>query len=96
MNSTKTRAIPALVAAMLFWGCATVFMRTLAPSAENSIALRYVVLGVISLGGLLCLGTSHIPKADWPRFLLAGVAGGLLMLAGVAAAPFGPTLMSRR
>jgi drug/metabolite transporter (DMT)-like permease len=77
MNSTKTRAILALVAAMLFWGCAAVFMRTLALalSAENSIALRYVVLSVINLAGLLWLGTWRIPKADWPRFLLAGVAG---------------------
>jgi drug/metabolite transporter (DMT)-like permease len=77
MNSIKTRAILALVAAMLFWGCAAVFMRTLALalSAENSIALRYVVLSVINLAGLLWLGTWRIPKADWPRFLLAGVAG---------------------
>jgi drug/metabolite transporter (DMT)-like permease len=77
MNSIKTRAILALVAAMLFWGCAAVFMRTLALalSAENSIALRYVVLSVINLAGLLWLGTWRVPKADWPRFILAGVAG---------------------
>lgn len=77
MNSLKTRAILALVAAMLFWGCAAVFMRTLALalSAENSIALRYVLLSVINLGGLLWLGTWRIPRADWPRFLLAGIAG---------------------
>lgn len=77
MNSLKTRAILALVAAMLFWGCAAVFMRTLALalSAENSIALRYVLLSVINLAGLLWLGTWRIPRADWPRFLLAGIAG---------------------
>jgi drug/metabolite transporter (DMT)-like permease len=77
MNSTKTRAILALLAAMLFWGCAAVFMRTLALalSAENSIALRYVVLSLINLAGLLWLGTWRIPKPDWPRFLLAGVVG---------------------
>jgi len=77
MNSTQTRAILALVAAMLFWGCAAVFMRTLALalSAENSIALRYVLLSVINIGGLVWLGTWRIPRADWPRFLLAGIAG---------------------
>lgn len=77
MNSTKTRAILALILAMLFWGCAAVFMRTLALalSAGNSIALRYVVLSIISLGGLLWLGTWRIPRADWPRFLVAGLAG---------------------
>lgn len=77
MNSLKTRAILALILAMLFWGCAAVFMRTLALalSAENSIALRYVLLSVINLGGLLWLGTWRIPKADWPRFLIAGLAG---------------------
>ncbi len=77
MNSTKTRAILALILAMLFWGCAAVFMRTLALalSAENSIALRYVLLSVINLAGLLWLGTWRIPRADWPRFLVAGIAG---------------------
>lgn len=77
MNSIKTRAILALILAMLFWGCAAVFMRTLALalSAENSIALRYVLLSVINLGGLLWLGTWRIPRADWPRFLIAGLAG---------------------
>ncbi len=82
---------------MLFWGCAAVFMRrsALALSAENSVALCHVVLSVINLAGLFWLGTCHIPKADLPRFLLAGVAGGLLMPAGVAAAQFGPPVMRR-
>lgn len=77
MNSTKTRAILALVAAMLFWGCAAVFMRrlALALSAENSVALRYVLLSIINLAGLLWLGTWRIPRADWLRFLIAGLAG---------------------
>jgi drug/metabolite transporter (DMT)-like permease len=77
MTSTKTRAILALLAAMLFWGCAAVFMRTLALalSSENSIALRYVLLSAINVAGLLWLGTWRIPKSDWPRFLLAGLLG---------------------
>ena len=77
MTSTKTRAILALVAAMLFWGCAAVFMRTLALalSHENSLAMRYLILSVINLAGLLWLGTWRIPRADWPRFLVAGLLG---------------------
>ena len=77
MISTRTRAILALVAAMLIWGCAAVFMRTLALalSHENSIAMRYLILSVINVTGLLWLGTWRIPKADWPRFLIAGLLG---------------------
>lgn len=77
MNSTKTRAILALLAAMLFWGCSSVFMRTLALSLshENSLAVRYLCLTVINITVLAWLGTWRIPRADWLRFLVAGVAG---------------------
>jgi len=73
----KTRAILALIAAMLFWGCSSVFMRTLALalSHENSLAVRYLCLTVINIAGLAWLGTWRIPRAEWPRFLVAGVAG---------------------
>ncbi len=77
MHSLKTRAIAALLLTMVLWGSSAVFMRTLALSLtpENSLALRYVLLSVINIGGLLWLGTWRIPKADWPRFLVAGIAG---------------------
>ncbi|WP_161957372.1 DMT family transporter [Aestuariivirga litoralis] len=77
MNSIKTRAILALVAAMLFWGCSSVFMRTLALalSHENSLAVRYLCLSLINVTVLAWLGTWRIPRADWPRFLVAGIAG---------------------
>lgn len=77
MNSTKTRAILALLAAMLFWGCSSVFMRTLALalSHENSLAVRYCCLTVINLVALAWLGTWRIPRSDWLRFLIAGVGG---------------------
>lgn len=77
MNTLKTRAIAALLLTMVLWGSSAVFMRTLALSLtpENSLALRYVLLSVINIGGLLWLGTWRIPKADWPRFLIAGIAG---------------------
>lgn len=75
--TTQTRAILALTAAMLFWGCSSVFMRTLALSlsAENSLAVRYLFLTVINVTALAWLGTWRIPRAEWPRFLVAGVAG---------------------
>ncbi len=77
MDSTKTRAIAALLLTMLVWGSSAVFMRTLALSLtpENSLAVRYVVLSVINIAGLLYLGTWRIPKSDWLRFLIAGVIG---------------------
>ena len=77
MSSIKTRAIAALIAAMVFWGCSAVFMRTLALSLspENSLAMRYVLLSVINVAGLLWLGTWRIPRSDWPRFLVAGLVG---------------------
>jgi drug/metabolite transporter (DMT)-like permease len=77
MISIKTRAILALTLTMLSWGCAAVFMRTLALSLtpENSLAVRFVLLSAVNVAGLLWLGTWRIPKADWPRFLVAGIAG---------------------
>ena len=77
MNSTRTRAILALIVAMLFWGSSAVFMRTLALSLspENSLAVRYVLLSLINAAGLLWLGTWRIPRPDWPRFLVAGIIG---------------------
>jgi drug/metabolite transporter (DMT)-like permease len=77
MSSTRNRAILALIVTMVLWGSAAVFMRTLALSLtpENSLAVRYVLLSVINVAGLLWLGTWRIPRADWPRFLVAGILG---------------------
>ena len=77
MPSLKTRAILALLLTMVFWGSAAVFLRTLALalSPENSLALRYAILSVINVAGLLYLGTWRIRRADWGRFLLAGLFG---------------------
>lgn len=77
MDSLKTRAILALLLTMVFWGSAAVFMRTLALALtpENSLALRYVILSAINVIGLIYLGTWRIPRTDWPRFLVAGLAG---------------------
>ena len=77
MTPLKTRAILALLLTMFLWGSSAVFMRTLALSLspENSLAVRYVLLSVINVAGLVWLGTWRIPMKDWPRFLLAGVVG---------------------
>ena len=77
MERQKQLAIAALLLTMVFWGSAAVFLRTLALalSPENSLALRYAILSVINLGGLAMLGTWRIPRADWGRFLFAGVVG---------------------
>jgi drug/metabolite transporter (DMT)-like permease len=74
---SKLWPIMALLAAMLIWGSAAVFLRSLALSAtpENSLALRYVFLAVICAVALAVLGTWRIPRADWFRFALAGVIG---------------------
>jgi drug/metabolite transporter (DMT)-like permease len=77
MNTLKTRAIAALLLTMVLWGSSAVFMRTLALSLtpENSLALRYLLLSVINIGGLLWLGTWRIPMKDWLRFLVTGIVG---------------------
>lgn len=77
MQATKSRAIAALLLTMVLWGSSAVFMRTLALSLtpENSLAMRYAILTVVNVAGLLWLGTWRIPRSDWPRFLLAGLAG---------------------
>jgi drug/metabolite transporter (DMT)-like permease len=77
MPSNQTRAFAALLLTMVLWGTSAVFMRTLALSLtpENSIAVRYSILGLINVTALLVLGTWRIPMADWPRFLVTGVVG---------------------
>lgn len=77
MQSLQSRAIAALLLTMVLWGSSAVFMRTLALSftPENSLAIRYAILTVVNVGGLVWLGTWRIPRADWARFLVAGIAG---------------------
>jgi drug/metabolite transporter (DMT)-like permease len=77
MQSLKPRAVAALLLTMILWGSSAVFMRTLALSLtpENSLAMRYSLLTVVNVAGLIWLGTWRIPKADWSRFLFSGVAG---------------------
>lgn len=77
MPPQRSRAISALVLTMILWGSSAVFMRTLALSLtpENSLAIRYTILTVVNVAGLLWLGTWRIPKGDWMRFIVSGIAG---------------------
>jgi drug/metabolite transporter (DMT)-like permease len=81
LSETEVKArlwpIMALLVAMLIWGSAAVFLRSLALSAtpENSLALRYALLGIICAVALAVLGTWRIPRRDWLQFVLAGVLG---------------------
>lgn len=77
MKDKRQLAVAALLSTMIFWGSAAVFLRSLALalSPENSLALRYAILSVINVAGLALLGTWRIPRADWGRFLLTGLAG---------------------
>lgn len=95
MDSLKTRAILALLLTMMFWGSASVVMRTLALSLspENSLALRYVFIVAINATGLAITGGWRIARADWWRFLVAGLAGmggyNIFVNAGFALVPAG-------
>ena len=77
MNRRTILAMLALLLTMFFWGSAAVFLRTLAMalSPENSLALRYCLLSIINVAGLIILGTWRIKREDWPRFLLTGIVG---------------------
>jgi drug/metabolite transporter (DMT)-like permease len=77
MQTHKSRAVAALLLTMVLWGSSAVFMRTLALSLtpENSLAMRYALLTVVNVAGLLYLGTWRIPRSEWPRFLIAGIVG---------------------
>jgi drug/metabolite transporter (DMT)-like permease len=76
-SNDRLTAILALLATMVFWGSAAVFIRTLALalSPENSLALRYAILTVINVAGLLIFGSWRVRREDWPRFLLTGIIG---------------------
>jgi drug/metabolite transporter (DMT)-like permease len=64
---------------MFIWGSSAVFMRTTALSLapENALALRYLMLVVMIVPGLLLAGAWRIALVDWPRLLVtaAGMFG---------------------
>ena len=65
----------ALLTTMLIWGTSAVFMRTtaLTLTAENALALRYVVLVLMVVPGLLITGGWRIAREHWPRLILTAI-----------------------
>jgi drug/metabolite transporter (DMT)-like permease len=77
MNTDRSRAILALLLTMLIWGTSAVFLRTtaLTLAPENALALRFVLLVAMIVPILAITGGWHTARQDWPRLLLASVAG---------------------
>ena len=79
MTTQRSQAVAALLATMLIWGTSAVFMRTtaLTLTPENALALRYVLLVLILVPGLLLTGGWRISRQHWPRLALtaAGMFG---------------------
>lgn len=76
MPAQSHSAVLALIATMVIWGTSAVFLRTtaLALSAENALALRYVLLVLIFGISLLRTGQWRIARVDWPRIAIAALA----------------------
>ncbi len=75
VKAKKTQAVTALLMTMFFWGTSAVFMRTtaLSLSAENALALRYVVLVLMVVPGMLITGGWRIAREHWPRLILTAI-----------------------
>lgn len=74
LKAEKTRAVLALLLTMFFWGNSAVFLRTtaLTLTPENALALRYIVLVLMAVPGLLITGQWRIARQHWPRLILTG------------------------
>src|SRR4026208_406912 len=72
MTTHRSPAVVALLTTMVIWGTSAVFMRTtaLTLTAENALALRYVVLVLMVVPGLLITGGWGIAREHWPRLIL--------------------------
>ena len=78
MSTRASFAAPiALLLTMLFWGTSGTFVRSLALAIEpeNSLAIRYALLTIINVAGLIIAGDWRIARSDLPRFLFAGLIG---------------------
>lgn len=78
MSTRASFAAPvALLLTMLFWGTSGTFVRSLALAIEpeNSLAIRYALLTIINVAGLIIAGDWRIERPDIPRFLFAGLIG---------------------
>jgi drug/metabolite transporter (DMT)-like permease len=75
VKSRKVQAVMALLMTKFLWGTSAVFMRTtaLALTPENALALRYVLLVLMVVPGLLIAGGWAIAPEHWPRLIITGV-----------------------
>lgn len=64
----------ALLITMFIWGTSAVFIRTtaLTLTAENALALRYVLLVLMIMPGLLLTGGWRMAPEHWPRLIITG------------------------
>jgi drug/metabolite transporter (DMT)-like permease len=78
MSANHAKAVFALSVTMLIWGSAAAVMRNMALdlSAENAIALRYLLLAAIFIPALTMIKDGwHIRREDWPRLLISSFIG---------------------
>lgn len=70
-------ALAALLFAVVVWGLAPVFLRTLsvALGPADHLVIRYTLVSLLYLAGLAALGGWRIERRDWPRLLLISVFG---------------------
>ena len=75
MTAHRSQAVVALLTTMLLWGTSAVFMRTtaLTLTAENALALRFVVLVLMVAPGLLITGGWRIAREHWPRLIFPAI-----------------------
>lgn len=94
MLATRTWAVVALLTTMLIWGTSAIFLRTtaLALSADNALALRYIMMVVLVAAGLAIGGHWRIARADWANLALTAVGmfcSGWFFIQGFARVPAG-------
>jgi len=70
-------ALAGLFFAVVIWGIAPVFFRTLSLTLgpADHLAIRYTVVSLMYLAGLAAVGGWRIERQDWPRLLLISVIG---------------------
>jgi drug/metabolite transporter (DMT)-like permease len=75
MTAHRSKAVMALLITMLIWGTSTVFMRTtaLTLAPENALAMRYSMVMLFVVPGLLITGGFRIALEHWPRLILTAI-----------------------
>ncbi|MFO0994492.1 MAG: DMT family transporter [Hyphomicrobiales bacterium] len=71
------KPVLALLFTMIVWGVGPVFIRTVALDLgpDNALVIRYVIVSIVYLSGLLILGGWRIAPGDWPRLLVVSWVG---------------------